>query len=295
MDWVWTQAQAKGVGRLILLALADKARTTIGDCKAYGSYRFLAQRANCTNGAVTKALAALYESGELELLDETGPNGAAAYRLPKAVGYVRDTRANRTTQSCDPGASDGSESHDSVVRPAHDSVVRSESESHYSADHYTNQPPPTTPPPQDPRASPTDADGREGGGDASLRDTPAFQALARITTRHPQLAIGEKELHDLAPLAAQWLERTTADRLEQALTAGLPREIGSPAGLLRKRLIDKLPPIPVADTGEPRCTDPRCDPVTHMLTLPSGDIDFCPTCHPTGRARARRRQQGLTP
>jgi hypothetical protein len=156
----------------------------------------------------------------------------------------------------------------------------------------TPQPPHTHPPSPDPRASPTATHGREGGGDASLRDTPAFQALARITTRHPQLAVGEKELHDLAPLAAQWLERTTADRLEQALTAGLPREIGSPAGLLRKRLVDKLPPPPAADTGEPRCTDPRCDPVTHMLTLPNGDIDFCPTCHPTGRARARRQAQG---
>ena len=118
--------------------------------------------------------------------------------------------------------------------------------------------------------------------------------LARIISRHSRLALGEKEITKLVPLVVPWLERASESQLEQALTAGLPMQIGNPAGLVRTRLTDKLPPIRSEEPGEPRCNNPDCDPVTHMVTLPNGDIDFCSICHKTGRARARR-QNGTRP
>jgi hypothetical protein len=134
--------------------------------------------------------------------------------------------------------------------------------------------------------------GREGGGSAARNNQPppGYLALARLTAKDPRLTVGETELAELAPLAATWLERAPADRLEAALTGGLPTAIANPAGFLRGRLVKKLPPPRIPEEAKERCTDPNCNPVTQMVTLPDHSIDFCPICHPTGRARARRTQ-----
>jgi hypothetical protein len=97
----------------------------------------------------------------------------------------------------------------------------------------------------------------EGGGSAALDDKQqhAYSVLAGITSREPRLALGERELLRLAGEVAIWLERTTPEHLEKALTAGLPFEVGNPAGLVRARLLDKLPPpkrVAAAKNGLPQ-------------------------------------------
>lgn len=153
---------------------------------------------------------------------------------------------------------------------------------------YSSPPPSSPEAPAEPEDQPTE---RAGGGTASRQQNhPAYLALARIVARSPQLALGETELADLIPLVETWLQRTTADRMEQAITTGLPDAIGNPAGFIRGRLTKKLPPALQAVPDEDRCGRPNCDPITHMVTLPDGDQAFCATCHPTGRAIARRKQ-----
>lgn len=88
MDWVWTNSQSKGVARLVMLAIADKAKGST--CKAFAGLTFLQERANAGRSTVVGAVRDLTDSGELEIVEgETGPYGAAVYRLPKAVGHVR--------------------------------------------------------------------------------------------------------------------------------------------------------------------------------------------------------------
>lgn len=85
--WVWECSQAKGVGRFILLAVAEKAPAST--CHAYASLSWLQDMANAGRPAVVKALKDLFASGEMEIVEgETGPFGASVYRLPKALGYV---------------------------------------------------------------------------------------------------------------------------------------------------------------------------------------------------------------
>ncbi|MFE2600138.1 helix-turn-helix domain-containing protein [Streptomyces sp. NPDC059396] len=104
--------------------------------------------------------------------------------------------------------------------------------------------PPVLPPAAPPR------DAREGGRDAAPTDgvldeteRQAYSVLARIAAADPRLTLGEREIIRLAPLAARWLERGAAEgTLRQALTAGLPERVESAAGLVRRRLLDKLPP-----------------------------------------------------
>ncbi|MFE9723821.1 MarR family transcriptional regulator [Streptomyces sp. NPDC005794] len=73
--------------------------------------------------------------------------------------------------------------------------------------------------------------------------SPAYLALAELGRKDARLALSAADCRALEPLAATWFTRgVDADYLTQALTAGLPAQVGSPVGLVRRRLIDKLPP-----------------------------------------------------
>ncbi|MEU5457984.1 MarR family transcriptional regulator, partial [Streptomyces globisporus] len=104
-----------------------------------------------------------------------------------------------------------------------------------------------------------------------------------------RLGLSADDCTTLEPLAAQWLDRgVTTDYLTNALTAGLPAQIDSPVGLIRRRLIDKLPPrLPATastptDTPAPtrrllvECTD--CGRPGPPEALPDG---LCRPCHQT--------------
>ncbi|EWS93478.1 MarR family transcriptional regulator [Streptomyces filamentosus] len=119
--------------------------------------------------------------------------------------------------------------------------------------------------------------------------SPAYLALARLGRDDHRLALSAHDCTALEPLAAQWLDRgVTLDYLTNALTAGLPAQIDSPAGLLRRRLIDKLPPqLPATTPNAPaptrrllvECTD--CGRPGQPEALPDG---LCRPCHTTHSA-----------
>ncbi|MEU2677848.1 MarR family transcriptional regulator [Streptomyces sp. NPDC007107] len=84
--------------------------------------------------------------------------------------------------------------------------------------------------------------------------SPAYLALAQLGRRDTRLALSAADCRALEPLAAEWFARgVDADYLTQALTAGLPAQVGSPVGLVRRRLTDKLPPL-VASSPTPTTT-----------------------------------------
>ncbi|MFB6698948.1 MarR family transcriptional regulator [Streptomyces rubiginosohelvolus] len=145
--------------------------------------------------------------------------------------------------------------------------------------------PPQRTPPQAPDAEPTQTTG----------PSPAYLALARLGRNDHRLGLSAHDCTTLEPLAAQWLDRgVTTDYLTSTLTAGLPAQIDSPAGLLRRRLIDKLPPqlpaTPNTPAGTPtptpthrllvECTD--CGRPGPPEALPDGLCHPCHTAHSTG-------------
>lgn len=289
MDWVWTKSKSKGVGRLVMLALADKVIPAEGECKAYGSYRFLAQRANCTQGAITEALEGLYVSGELELLPERGPMGAATYRLPLAVGHVREARTNRSAQRSDSSPKQRNESLGSAEQKVLGSAERLEAGSHGSAEHRTNPPPKTTTsaPSDPPATSPT-----EGGGGSELERAEQF-----LQDLPDAWACGRRTAKRLAP---QLLERIHEKgwsldfELERELTknpggiarfeAVLPRRIDD----LRKRPSNRSArdsPAQSLRSLPTWCESEDCNPHTRMRTEPGGPNGYpvsepCKACHP---------------
>jgi hypothetical protein len=82
-----------------------------------------------------------------------------------------------------------------------------------------------------------------GGG-----PSPAYLALAQLGCTDPRLALSAADCTALEDLATAWLDRgVNADYLTHALASGLPAQVGSPVGFVRRRLRDKLPPhLPTA-------------------------------------------------
>ncbi|MFD0405561.1 hypothetical protein [Kitasatospora sp. NPDC127116] len=254
--------------------------------------------------------AVLVRKGALEVAVAGRRGRAAKYRVPcfAPLGHGSDAETDLGHESDAPTGSIGHESDAETEALGHGVDAESAPMGHEahaaSAQWGMGLTPPTPPftPPSQPPSLPTasetrpeaerTAEGGEGGRTASRRqDNPAaYNALARITARHPQLALGETELAELAPLVDPWLERTTEARMELAITAGLPTAVASPVGFLRRRLVQKLPPLLQTVPDEERCGRANCDPITHMITLPDGDQAYCSVCHPTGRAIARRAQ-----
>ncbi|MFB7296472.1 MarR family transcriptional regulator [Streptomyces rubiginosohelvolus] len=145
--------------------------------------------------------------------------------------------------------------------------------------------PPQRTPPQAPDAEPTQPAQPTG-------PSPAYLALARLGRNDIRLGLSADDCTTLEPLAKQWLDRgVTTDYLTSTLTAGLPAQVDSPVGLIRRRLIDKLPPrLPdtastagtPANTPAPtrrllvECTD--CGRPGQPEALPDG---LCRPCHQT--------------
>ncbi|MGW2838013.1 MarR family transcriptional regulator [Streptomyces sp. NPDC001493] len=127
--------------------------------------------------------------------------------------------------------------------------------------------------------------------------SPAYVALAEIALREPRLPLSAADCEVLEPLVAAWFARgASAEYLTTALTAGLPERVGSPAGFVRSRLTDKMPPRlsatptppPVPAPGAPvspvrrllvECTD--CGRPARVEALPDG---LCAPCRAAHRA-----------
>ncbi len=149
-------------------------------------------------------------------------------------------------------------------------------------------------PPQAPAAEPAPPT-REAtsaghtGAAGHTAPSPAYLALARLGRDDHRLALSAHDCTALEPLATQWLDRgVTLDYLTSTLTAGLPTQVDSPVGLIRRRLTDKLPPrLPATESTPPNtptptrrllveCTD--CGRPGPPEALPDG---LCRPCHQT--------------
>jgi hypothetical protein len=87
MEWVWEHSRARGVARLVLLAIADRAAGR--DCTAYAGTTMLVRRAGAARSSVIAAVDKLTDAGELEIVPRArGPRGETCYRLPHAAAYV---------------------------------------------------------------------------------------------------------------------------------------------------------------------------------------------------------------
>ncbi|MFD3971531.1 MarR family transcriptional regulator [Streptomyces cyaneofuscatus] len=148
----------------------------------------------------------------------------------------------------------------------------------------------TAPPAQDTAPGPAQAPAAPHS--AEVGPSPAYLALARLGHEDRRLPLSAGDCAALEPQAAEWLARGVGvDYLISALTAGLPAQVDSPLGFIRKRLTDKIPPrIPTTDSTTPgtpgtaparriliECTD--CGRPGQPEALPDGLCRPCRTTH----------------
>ncbi|WTP99438.1 MarR family transcriptional regulator [Streptomyces anulatus] len=119
--------------------------------------------------------------------------------------------------------------------------------------------------------------------------SPAYLALARLGRDDHRLTLSADDCATLEALAAEWLTRgVSVDYLTHALTAGLPAQVDSPLGFLRRRLTDKIPPQLPTENARPasaaparrllmECTD--CGRPGQPEALPDGLCRPCRTAH----------------
>lgn len=120
--------------------------------------------------------------------------------------------------------------------------------------------------------------------------SPAYLALARLGHEDRRLPLSADDCAELEPQAAEWIARgVSVDYLISALTAGLPAQVDTPLGFVRRRLTDKIPPrIPttaITASGTPapphrilmECTD--CGRPGQPEALPDGLCRPCRTTH----------------
>jgi hypothetical protein len=113
------------------------------------------------------------------------------------------------------------------------------------------------------------------------RPVPAA-LLADLRRHDPRLLLSQRDIGRLAPAVDAWLERGVApDAVRRTLTAALPAgQLHHPAGLLRHRLTELLPPpLPAAPPGASR-PDPfqTCDACDLAFRAPEPGL--CSACAP---------------
>lgn len=101
--------------------------------------------------------------------------------------------------------------------------------------------------------------------------------LAALGRTAPVLSLSAADCAALAPLLAEWFARGATDEaVLHALTAGLPTPVHHPASLVRRRLIDKLPPEPVPRPAPRRILEcAECGVPGRPEALPGGVCGGC--------------------
>ncbi|MCA6092989.1 hypothetical protein LE181_12560 [Streptomyces sp. SCA3-4] len=103
-------------------------------------------------------------------------------------------------------------------------------------------------------------------------------ALAAVSHRERRLRLSGRDIRALAPIAGQWFERgATLTELHEALTAGLPDAVRSPAGITRDRLLRKMPdPLPEPAPAPPPLR--ACAGGCGRMIRPAADETRCRDC-----------------
>ncbi|WP_329119791.1 hypothetical protein [Streptomyces sp. NBC_01465] len=116
--------------------------------------------------------------------------------------------------------------------------------------------------------------------DQEQEPSRAYVLLATLHLADRRLALSAKDCERLAPLVERWFERgADEDRIRAEMTALLPPEVKIPGMFVARRLTDKLPPAPRAESARPAvrrmmlCT--QCENPGEPDALPGG---LCAEC-----------------
>jgi hypothetical protein len=105
----------------------------------------------------------------------------------------------------------------------------------------------------------------------------AYILLAALGRETPALSLSAADCAALAPLVNQWYARGATDAaVLRAVAAGVPTPVHHPAGFVRRRLTDKLPPEPAPPPRPLRVLEcAKCGMPGRPEALPDGICGAC--------------------
>ncbi|MFF0064071.1 helix-turn-helix domain-containing protein [Streptomyces sp. NPDC005279] len=143
-----------------------------------------------------------------------------------------------------------------------------------------------TPVGPEPVSVPVSAPVREPRQEPEAADPLCAGLLAGLRRQDPRLLLSERDVTRLAAAVRSWLDHgVTSEQVTRTLTADLPVGIiRRPAGLLRHRLTEWLPPALPAAPAAPAQPDPfqTCDGCERAFRAP--EPGRCRDCPPAPRA-----------
>lgn len=303
----WQDAGLTAGERGDLLVLAENAKDSTRETFGPVHEDYILRRVGKKAAGWRVAIAALKNKGVLEYAIRDGremsgrPGQHAVYRFPVLCSEPphdglrgQCTRAERVSSQLTHSEPDGGPMGYPTANPL-DGMGYPTATERVSPDLTPTPPNPSgTTSSSDPAEPTAEADSRGGGGGEGQQEQD--RAAAFLENLPGRWAAGRATAQRLAPLLLEAVVRQGWE-LGAELAAKLTEDLGpvrTYPGALEFRIGD-LPKKPTAKTAglsgaAASCTNPTCDPLTNMIRRPDGDVDFCPTCHPTGRVRARQNQ-----
>ncbi|MGW3183225.1 hypothetical protein ACWDD9_28515 [Kitasatospora sp. NPDC001119] len=232
--------------------------------------RQIADSSTDSRAAVRKALRELIEAGYYRVERNRMPDGtirseAHVYDTPQVPG-LREARelleaVNAQVEPSVPHPASGPSSSGDAGVHLVKNLVKAPS-----------LPAVAVPPETSAEPRPAAAGGQEGNSVENL-DGPLRAAaftLQRALDGQRRLRLGEAEMVELAPLAAEWLAVGSGPaELAAALLSGLPETIHSPVGVVRSRLLRKLPMRPApAERARTASRMHECDECRDLVSRP---------------------------
>lgn len=290
MHWVWKNSQSKGNTRIALLYVADQVRTSA--CEVRIGHRELVAALNATSkGTAEAALKKAVELRELEIVEPGMGRRPALYRLPKAVGYVREAISSAPISGAQDAASApeiGAQEADHGRR----SAPKNGAQENRSAPIFDASAPKNGAPPH---TQTTQASGEAGQLDPFQICQPLIHAMtaAGITV---SWSMQPREWLDIAEIIqrAGVTAMVTFARDSKATARQPPRYAtfflrGGWKGLPPKSAESRASSRPT-DAKPPYCGDPECDEITRMKQVEDDNglrsLYPCPDCHPKRKGAA---------
>lgn len=225
-----------------------------------------------------KFLAARFPESEARIAAALRELEAAGYLLRSRVRLPDGSVVTRTTSYNHPGnAAPAPARRPPAPRPAQ------------------GPPPPAAPAPAPAAPAPSPADPPPPLPDphtpAGERHRAATALLAGLRRHAPQLVLSEKDIRELTPAVATWLDRDVHPAtVQHALTSDLPPAVRHPAGIVRNRLTALLPPpLPAAPDPAPGAIPLQdCDRCERVFRAPEpGHCRDCRTDETADRQQAQ--------
>lgn len=271
LAWAKNQQAGSALAKVVLLLLAERADERFS---CYPSLATLAEEADSNPRSVRRVLRTLEERGLITTVARTRESGSSTSNR-YFISHPEAPHVEGVSSAYEAVSAGGQ-----IVRGERDKL--SGGGGHHVRGRGTTCPPTRRtpcPPLNYPDEHPTDQ-GSDGGIQNDQPRLVAGEVLDDLTELDGRMRFSARDRAALEPFVVSAIDAGwPTNALKRHLSRELPAEVGNPAGLVRSRLTDGLPPPPPVMPSRrlPELCG-ECD--NRWIQSDAGKLVRCPRCHP---------------